>query len=95
MNVESVAEVLKLYVVRELLDGDGRELTLTTPLLEWGVINSIEIARLVAFIKSEFGASIPGEKVIAANFRDLLSIARLVAIESAESTPAVAARSAQ
>jgi acyl carrier protein len=82
VNVESVAEVLRAYIVRELLEGDGGGLTAETPLLEWGVLNSIEIAKLVVFISDDFGVHIPGEKVVPSNFRNLLSIAQLIASQA-------------
>ncbi len=83
MQVESIVDVLKSYVAKELLDGQDIGLTPSTPLLDWGVVNSIEMARLVAFIKDQFGVAIPGTKVIAPHFKNLHSIAELVVAEAA------------
>ena len=78
MEPQSVVSVLKSYVANELLEGQEIGLDSTTPLLEWGVINSIEIARLVAYIRDQFGTEIPAEMVIAKHFKDIDSLARLV-----------------
>jgi acyl carrier protein len=75
-----VLEVLTEYVsVRLLGEGDASDLTSRTPLLELGVLNSIETARLVAYIREAFGVRLPASSMTAGNFRDLESIAALVA----------------
>jgi acyl carrier protein len=83
MDTQSVVEILKSYVGEQLLEGQNIGLEPTTPLLEWGVINSIEMARLVAFIRERFGVELPAETIIAPNFKDLTSIARLVVEQGA------------
>ncbi|MBF4549437.1 acyl carrier protein [Pseudoclavibacter sp. VKM Ac-2888] len=61
----------------EFLDGD-EELTHETPLLEWGVLKSIELTRLVNFIETEYRVRVPAEAVIAENMRDINAISSLV-----------------
>ena len=78
MNKESVIGVLQDYISTEILDGKDMGLDASTPLLEWGIINSIEIARLVAYIQSQFGVEIPSEKITIEYFKNLDSIADLV-----------------
>ncbi|MEV5833570.1 acyl carrier protein [Nocardia sp. NPDC052112] len=77
-SAELVAELVE-YVGTELLGpGEAEGLTGTTPLLEWGVLNSIKSARLVAHIRNQMGIRIPPESMTGTNFRDLASIARLI-----------------
>ncbi|MEV4636646.1 acyl carrier protein [Actinoplanes sp. NPDC049548] len=67
------------YTRTELLQGaDGDDLTVDTPLLEWGVLDSLKTARLVTYIRQEFGVRVPPREMTGGNFRSLASIAALV-----------------
>ena len=54
MDNSNIVKHLKEYVSKEILEGQDMGLDATTPLLEWGIINSIEIARLVVFIENQW-----------------------------------------
>jgi acyl carrier protein len=71
-------EALKGYISREILDGKDMGLNGSTPLLEWGIINSMEIARLVSFIQDQYSVKVPNDKIVAEYFVDLASITNLV-----------------
>lgn len=71
-------KALSDYLVKQVLDGKNIGLDETTPLLEWGVINSIEMVRLLNFISQRFGVDIPAEKMVADHFANLDSIVNLV-----------------
>jgi acyl carrier protein len=89
-----VLEVLTKYVSTGLLGEENAEdLTADTPLLELGVLNSVETARLVAYIRETFGVRLPPASMTAGNFRDLKAIAGLVAgqLPSAAADEAVSA----
>lgn len=74
-----VLEVLTKYVSVQLLDEENAsDLTSHTPLLELGVLNSVETARLVAYVRKTFGVRLPPASLTASNFRDLETIAGLV-----------------
>jgi acyl carrier protein len=74
-----VLHKLRDYTERELLDGkDVEQFDTTTPLLEWGLLNSIETARLIAFIRDEFGVRVPPADMVSRNFHDLERVADLV-----------------
>ncbi|GAA3688832.1 phosphopantetheine binding protein [Lentzea atacamensis] len=73
-----VLEKLTELVRDEFLDGEDEELTATTPLMEWGILKSIETTRLVTYVRTEFGVRVPPAQVTTENFRDLQSIAGLV-----------------
>lgn len=78
MLQEEVIKQLYNYFAQDVLDGRDIGLDVTTPLLEWGVINSLEIVRLLAFIRTQFAVEIPLHTLTAENFTNLPSIAKLV-----------------
>jgi acyl carrier protein len=77
---DSLVKELTRYIQDELLNGDrSAGLTTETPLLAWGILNSIDTARLVGFIRERFGVRVPPADIVEKNFRDIESIADLVA----------------
>ena len=78
MQRSDVVEQLKHYIAESVLDGKDVGLTETTPLLEWGVINSFEIVRLLGFIRKQFHVEIPHEKLVADHFANLAVLSDLV-----------------
>ena len=78
MKLHQVLPALLRYVSDELLNGDASELTQTTPLLEWGVIDSLSIVTLLAFIEREMGVQIPDEMVRPEYFETLDALANLI-----------------
>jgi acyl carrier protein len=84
MNRTTIVEQLKSYIAQDVLGGKDIGLDETTPLLEWGIINSLEMGRLLQFIRKQFTVDIPTDKLIADSFTDIVSIANLVL----EQTPA-------
>lgn len=82
-----VLEILTKYVSTDLLgEENAADLTADTPLLELGVLNSVETARLVAYIREAFGVRLPPAAMTAGNFRDLKAIATLVAAQLPQAT---------
>ena len=78
MKQIEILEALKGYISREILDGRDIGLDGSTPLLEWGIINSMEIARIVSFIQDRFHIEIPDDKIIAEHFINLSVLSQLV-----------------
>ena len=74
----AVVEGLQAFIRRQILEGEDLGLTATTPLLELGILNSMEVLSLVAFIESRFNVVVPPEQILADNFKDLQTIAGLV-----------------
>jgi acyl carrier protein len=74
---EVVAELAE-YVRTELLGDRTAELGPTTPLLEWGILNSMNTARLLAHIRERHGVTVPPTYLVGNNFRDLSRIADMV-----------------
>ena len=77
-TADEVRGSIKTYILEEVLEGDEEEIENTTPLLKLGVLNSMEIVRLVSFINREFGVWIPNSEISADNFKDLDAITNLV-----------------
>jgi len=82
MQHSEVLAKLREYIAEEVLDGCAEGLEPFSPLLEWGVINSMEIVRLVNFIKTNFAVEMTNEVIVAENFRDLDAITELVLRQS-------------
>lgn len=78
MELTPIIEQLRSYFAQDVLAGKDIGLDEKTPLLEWGIINSIEIVRLLQFIRKQFSVDIPSNKLVADSFTDILSIANLV-----------------
>lgn len=78
MTQAQIIEGLKAYISEEVLDGQDIGLVATTPLIEWGVLNSMEIAGLVRFIQVRFGVDLPSETITLEHFQSLDALSRLV-----------------
>ena len=81
------AALLRQYIVDEILEGDGQDLDVRTPLLEWGILNSMEMVRLLAFIGREFGVEIAPGEVTPAHFRNIEEIVALVGQRASNRNP--------
>jgi acyl carrier protein len=69
---------LRQFVVHELLDGLDTGLDEHTPLLAWGVIDSLSVALLVQFTQERFGIDVPQREVAPHNLKDLDSYATML-----------------
>ncbi|MFE2104607.1 acyl carrier protein [Kitasatospora sp. NPDC059463] len=79
MTQDEVTLRITTFISESFLDGDPRgELTETTPLLEWEVLNSMNSALLLNFLREELRVDVPLAKINAANFRDIAAISKLV-----------------
>ncbi len=78
-NPEHVSAELMHFIRETFLDGDpGGELTEDSPLIEWGVLNSLNSAILLNFIHREFIGRVNLERISAAGFKDVRSITALL-----------------
>jgi medium-chain acyl-[acyl-carrier-protein] hydrolase len=78
MQRAEVLQQVRGYISKQVLDGRDIGLDETTPLLEWGLINSLEIVRLLSFVQGQFNIEVPGEMIIADHFTNLASVTDLV-----------------
>jgi|HubBroStandDraft_1064217.scaffolds.fasta_scaffold312631_2 acyl carrier protein len=78
MSDEIVIAELREFVAREFLHGKDEGLEPTTPLIEWGIIDSIAIVSLADFVFSRFGVKIPNAELKPSNLATLQTIASMV-----------------
>ena len=78
MNPETFIEPIRRYLIDHHLDGRD-DLQRTTPLMEWGVIDSFTIVDVLGFVDERFGITVPPWEITPANLRDLESLAALLA----------------
>ncbi len=76
---KEAAEDLKRYIVENVLDGrDADELKLDSPLLEWGIIDSLTIVDLVEFVKARFSINLPSSELHPGNLETIRAFTALV-----------------
>ena len=78
MNKEQILTTLKSYIADEILEGDAADLEASTPLLDLGVLNSLEVARMMGFIQRSFGFSVPLASIRVENLRTLSALTEMV-----------------
>jgi acyl carrier protein len=79
MTHDETLEKISGYVRDELLGAEsGVQIDERTPLLEWGVLNSMNTARLLTFIRETLGVPVPPSMITGKHFRDLRTITDLV-----------------
>ncbi len=78
-NLGEVKERIKNFVLEELsLDGEVKILNDDDQLLERGIIDSMGILRLLAFLEENYGVLLSTEELNPDNFSTILNIAELV-----------------
>jgi acyl carrier protein len=73
-----ILDTLRGYVNERILQDPTIMIQPDTPLLEWGILNSVTTAQLIGFIRERFQVAVPPEEVAGKNFKDLYSIAQLL-----------------
>ena len=71
MTREEMLGELKGFVVSEFLDGRDTGLDEHTPLLAWGVLDSLSVNVLLSFTSERFGLDVPPSEVTPDNLKDL------------------------
>lgn len=58
--MDEITRVVSDYIVREYLEeGDGREITATTPLISGGIVDSFSMVSLKRFLEKKYHIQIP------------------------------------
>ncbi|MCC6750525.1 MAG: acyl carrier protein [Deltaproteobacteria bacterium] len=78
MHETQILAGLKAFIVKEMLEGNDEGLEAETPLIELGLINSISLMRLRAYVQREFTVKIPEEALTVSNLASLAALTRLV-----------------
>ena len=67
------------FIRQELLHGRAVKLDSDEDLLNAGIIDSLGILRMVAFMEERFGVRVPDEDVVFENFQSVRAMTRYVA----------------
>jgi acyl carrier protein len=79
MTEAEISTLLLDFIRERFLDDDpASDLNERTPLLEWGVLNSMNTTLLLGFIREELGYDVPPTSVNARNFRNVGAIVAMV-----------------
>jgi len=74
-----ISHQLKQFIKAELLSSmDFIDLKDSDPLLTSGIIDSLGIVKILAFIKENFGINIEDEEIVPDNFQTIESIVSLI-----------------
>jgi acyl carrier protein len=76
MNGDRLASSLLAFVRADLLRGRDVEIDADTYLFDEGLVDSLGILRLIAFLEIEIGRPIADSEVVMASFRTVRTIAR-------------------
>jgi acyl carrier protein len=68
-------DILMDYVKKELMKGRNLNVTAQSNLLGAGVIDSLGLLKLVAFVEERFGEKVPDEDVVYENFYSVKALA--------------------
>jgi acyl carrier protein len=75
---DTLVHELSRFVADAFLNGDRDALTPEAPLLEWGVLTSMNTAHLLTHIRERYGVDVPPQAITATHLRDIASISALV-----------------
>jgi acyl carrier protein len=79
----STQTALAEYIQKELAKGRKTTIQYDEDLLSQGIIDSLGILQLVAFIEDEFGVTIPDEDVVLENFMSVNALSEYLATKKA------------
>lgn len=79
MQEQVILDTLRDYVGMRILQDPTITIEPDTPLLEWGILNSVSTVQLIGFIRERFHVDVQPEEVGGSNFRNLRSITKLLA----------------
>ncbi|MEO3763862.1 acyl carrier protein [Streptomyces sp. B8F3] len=75
---EEVLKELTVYVEERFLPAGESGIEPTAPLLELGILTSLNTTELISHIQSHYGVFVPPEKIVGSNFKNLDVITRFV-----------------
>lgn len=78
MTHDTLYDQLASYIRQEFLGDSTASLEADTPLLEWGILNSMNTARLLTYIREEIGVTIPPTYITGTYFKNLGAVTALV-----------------
>ena len=77
--MDELTKVVRDYVIKEYLEEDDeREITVTTPLISGGIVDSFSMVSLKRFLERKYGIKIPDTDATPQAFDTVQSIVALV-----------------
>ena len=80
----STKDIVKDFIIRELIREEGFELEDSAQLIERGIIDSMGIISLLDFLETEFSIQIESDELVPENLDTVESISELVGRKLAE-----------
>jgi acyl carrier protein len=74
-STEQFEAALLKFITSELVPGSQRTIDATTQLFKAGVIDSLKILRLLAFLESVIGRPIPDDEIVMKHFQSVRAMA--------------------
>jgi len=74
--MKSPSQILLQFVNDDLLGASTTKVDFDTPLFDGGLLDSLKILRLIAFLELRSGKQIPDELIVMERFRTVDAIAR-------------------
>ncbi|OLZ60598.1 hypothetical protein AV521_45095 [Streptomyces sp. IMTB 2501] len=85
-RTDEITEKVTSFIRERFLDGDPQgELDETTPLLEWGVLNSLNTVVLLNYVRTDLGVTVPPRKINARDLKNIRNISEMIRKIAAES----------
>ena len=78
MSIDAIADDIRDYIGRELLNGQDVGLDRQTPLFELGLIDSMSIFMLTKWVTKRYGVEVPPEQLNVDNLKTIGTIAKLL-----------------
>jgi acyl carrier protein len=78
MERDQIESKLRGFIDQKLMNGQGADLTTSTPLFEFGILDSFALFRVISFIADEFQLTLPLESLRTEEFETIGTIAGLV-----------------
>jgi acyl carrier protein len=78
MEQEQIERQVRQFIDREILSGQGSDLTASTSLFELGILDSFALFSVLGFIAAEFHVTLPLETVTREAFETTGAIARVI-----------------
>lgn len=78
MEQPEIEKRIQEFIAREMLTGQGNDLDRATPLLEWGILDSLNMLTLTSFLENSFSIRVPAEETRPENFSTVASLAEMV-----------------
>ena len=76
--MDDMQKVVLNYVIDEYLEDEDEELTVDTPLISGGIVDSFSMVSLKRFLENKYNISIPDEKATPEAFDTVNKICELV-----------------